>query len=94
MSRDSWGFFRALGISAQSGDIVAPMPQHEGNLLNEIQRDALDARTPVANTLRKLVALGGVAGSTELQTWASLELRGYFGSSVELPDYRKPAPCC
>lgn len=37
-----------------------------------------------------LIALGGQAGSTELREWASRELRGYGGSGVDLPDYRKP----
>ncbi len=60
------------------------------NLLDDIQRQALDPETPLAETLRKLVALGGQAGSTELREWASRELRGYAGSGVELPDYRKP----
>ena len=38
--------------------------------------------------MRKLVALGGQAGSRELREWAGLELRGYFGTDVELPNYR------
>ena len=51
--------------------------RQDGNLLSEVQRDAFDAKTPLANTLRKLVALGGVAGSTELREWASLELTAW-----------------
>jgi hypothetical protein len=61
------------------------------DLLSEVQRDALDPKTPLADTLRKLVALGGIAGSTELRAWAGLELRGYLHSEVELPEYRKPS---
>ena len=64
---------------------------NEGNLINEVQRDALNRQVPLADTLRKLVALGWQAGSSELREWASLELRGYLGSPVELPEYRKPA---
>jgi hypothetical protein len=63
----------------------------DGSLLNEVQRDALDANVPLADTLRKLVALGGVTGSTELREWATLELRGYVGEDTPLPKYRKPA---
>jgi hypothetical protein len=64
--------------------------KRDGDLLAEIQRDALDSKVKVADVLRKLVALGGEAGSVELREWASLELRGYAGSDVELPDYRRP----
>jgi hypothetical protein len=64
------------------------MMASESNLLAEVQRDALNAQAPLADTLRKLVALGGEVGSTELREWAGLELRGYLG--VEVPEYRKP----
>ena len=59
------------------------------NLLAEVQRDALDPAAGLSDTLRKVVALGGVVGSKELREWASLELRGYVGSPTELPTYRK-----
>jgi hypothetical protein len=59
------------------------------NLLAEVQRDALDPAAGLSDTLRKVVALGGVVGSKELREWASLELRGYVGSPTELPAYRK-----
>lgn len=65
------------------------MASHDGNLMSDVQRDALDPKVPLADTLRKLVALGGEVGSTELRQWASLELRGYGNTEVELPDYRK-----
>jgi hypothetical protein len=45
---------------------------------------------PLSSPLRKLVALGGQAGSRDLREWAGLELRGYYGTDVELPEYRKP----
>lgn len=46
--------------------------------------------TPVADVLRKLVLLGGQAGSAELRDWASQELRGYRDIPAEdLPDYRR-----
>jgi hypothetical protein len=60
-------------------------------LIDEIEREALDAKVPISTPLRKLMALGGQAGSAELREWASLELRGYFRTDAPLPDYRKPA---
>src|SRR5664280_2931719 len=65
------------------------MANQDAKLLAEVQRDALDPKVPLADTLRKVVAFGGAVGSTQLREWASLELRGYVGSSVELPPYRK-----
>lgn len=67
------------------------VPQNDGGLLAEVQRDALNPGVPVADALRKLVALGGQAGSARLREWASLELRGYRDSNAELPAYRVPA---
>jgi hypothetical protein len=61
------------------------------NLIEQIEKDALDSSIPLADTLRMLIALGGQTGSTELREWASRELRGYIGSGLELPEYRKPA---
>jgi AbiTii len=63
----------------------------ERTLLDQIQTGALDSSVPLADTLRKVVALGGETGSEELRGWASRELRGYGGSDVELPEYRRPA---
>lgn len=60
----------------------------DANLLAEIQRDALDPNVALADTLRKVIALGGAVGSNELRDWASLELRGYVGSDSPLPAYR------
>jgi len=65
------------------------MANQDAKLVAEVQHDALDAKVPLADTLRKLVALGGAVGSNELREWAGLELRGYVGSPVELPTYRK-----
>lgn len=56
-------------------------------LLTEIERELLDGK-PIADVLRKLIVLGGRAGSSELREWASQELRGYSGSDT-LPDYRQ-----
>jgi hypothetical protein len=67
----------------------ATMSQRHGSLLMEVQRDALDRETPLADTLRKLIALGGMAGSVKLRDWASRELRGYAGIDGDLPAYRK-----
>ena len=58
-------------------------------MIDEIERDALDSSVPVSSALRKLVALGGQAGSKELRDWAGLELRGYYQTNVPLPEYRK-----
>jgi hypothetical protein len=68
------------------------MAQREGNLLAEIERDALDDDVPVATTLRKCIVLGGKSGSEELRDWATRELKGYHGED-DLPEYRiVPAP--
>lgn len=55
------------------------------DLMARIQRELLDER-PLDSILRKLILVGGDAGSSELQEWAAAELRGY--KSDELPDYR------
>jgi AbiTii len=59
-------------------------------LIDEIEQDALNGKVALADTLRKLITLGGRAGSSELRDWASLELTGYRGRDIELPEYRKP----
>lgn len=64
--------------------------QRANRLIDEIEREALDNSVPISSALRKLVALGGQAGSKELRDWAGLELRGYYGRDVPLPEYRKP----
>lgn len=61
------------------------------SLLDEIERDALAEDVPLASILRKVVALGAKVGSAGLRDWASRELRGYVGTDLELPDYRKPS---
>lgn len=59
------------------------------SLLTEIERDLLDG-APVAEVLRKLILLGGRAGSSELRDWAAAELRGYEDTPMdELPSYRR-----
>ena len=66
------------------------MRRRSSKLIDEIEEDALNADVPISTPLRKLVALGGQAGSAELREWASRELRGYVGTDVPLPDYRQP----
>jgi hypothetical protein len=66
------------------------MRLRERSLIDEIEQDALDSDVPIANTLRKVIALGGEVGSKELREWASRELRGYARSDVKPPEYRKP----
>lgn len=56
-------------------------------LLSQIEEGALNSSTPLADTLRKCVALGGRSGSAELRDWAKRELDGYEPGD-ELPDYR------
>ncbi|MFK4113785.1 hypothetical protein ACI2K6_04085 [Microbacterium sp. NPDC006705] len=62
------------------------MINRPADLMAQIERDLLDEK-PLDTLLRKLILLGGNAGSPELRNWASLELRGY-GRDVELPPYR------
>lgn len=65
------------------------MTREPSSLMSEIERDLLDGR-PVEDVLRKLIILGGLARSSALRDWASLELRGYGEVPVdELPSYRK-----
>src|SRR3546814_9342286 len=61
------------------------MARSADGLLSQIEDGALDSSTPLADTLRKCVALGGQAGSAELRDWARRELDGY-GTEAELPD--------
>jgi hypothetical protein len=56
-------------------------------VMDQIEQDLLSEK-PLDNLLRKLILLGGSAGSPELRKWASLELRGYENSD-DLPSYRK-----
>jgi hypothetical protein len=52
-----------------------------------IERELL-AEKPLDSVLRKVILLGGNAGSAELRDWASAELRGYKHDDG-LPSYRK-----
>jgi hypothetical protein len=64
------------------------------SLVGQIEKDALDSNAALADALRKCIALGGHAGSTELRDWASRELQGYEDGPAP-PDYRKiVAPIC
>lgn len=56
------------------------------NPLTQIERDLI-AGKPLETLLRRLLLIGGAAGSVELREWASAELRGY-SSDIEVPDYR------
>lgn len=63
------------------------------DLLAALESDII-ADAAVAPTLRKVILLGGRAGSSELRDWASLELSGY-DDEASLPAYRRvPAPIC
>ena len=62
------------------------------DLLDEIQRGALDPNSDLSSVLRKCIALGGESGSHALRDWAVRELKGYEGAD-EVPGYRTvPAP--
>ena len=63
------------------------MRKGDRTLLDEIEDDALKGRA-VADTLRKIVILGGRARSESLRDWASLELKGYQ-TADQLPSYRR-----
>lgn len=65
------------------------MAKSDRSLLDEIEAGVL-SDAPLAETLRKCIALGGRAGSTALRDWATKEARGY-GPGDELPEYRKIA---
>ena len=60
---------------------------HE-DLIDEIERGAIDHNTPIGVALRKCVILGGRSGSEALTDWATRELEGYLGYEGELPQYR------
>ncbi|MEV0485711.1 hypothetical protein AB0I69_34550 [Streptomyces sp. NPDC050508] len=57
--------------------------------LDRLEADVLDERRPLAPVLRQVIALGGHAHSDPLRAWALRELRGYEGSDVPIPDYRR-----
>src|SRR6185436_19168057 len=69
-------------------DPVLHLRSREERLLQEIDEEAPDHRTAIADVLRKAVALGDKAGSAELQNWATHELQGY-GQCDGLPQYRQ-----
>jgi hypothetical protein len=57
-------------------------------LLEQIEQGTLDSKMPLADVLRRCVALGGRAGSEQLRDWARRELDGYGDGQQELPPYR------
>ncbi|MFE7537265.1 hypothetical protein ACFU67_23690 [Streptomyces rhizosphaericola] len=57
--------------------------------LDRLEKDVLDESRPLAPILRQVIALGGHAHSQPLRTWALRELKGYEGTDVPIPDYRK-----
>lgn len=65
------------------------MAKRDDTLIEQIERDALDDKVPVATALRKCIVLGGKSGSENLRDWATRELQGYHGVEQDrLPDYR------
>lgn len=63
------------------------MVRRERSLLDEIEDYALADPPKVAAALRRCIALGGRAGSTELRQWAAQELNGYENEN-SVPPYR------
>lgn len=55
-------------------------------LIEEIQRDALDPKVPVATILRKVKVAAAKLALPNLEDWVQMELEGYTG---ELPAYRQ-----
>ncbi|MCR1785397.1 hypothetical protein KVF89_22850 [Nocardioides carbamazepini] len=63
---------------------MAKTPQ---GLMTQIEAEALDSSVPLADALRKCIALGGRSGSADLRDWARRELEGYSPNDA-LPAYR------
>ena len=66
------------------------MNKRTARLLHEIEQGSQDSRSSISDLLRKVIALGGAAGSAEMRNWATRELRGYTDPD-DLPEYRKIA---
>jgi hypothetical protein len=73
-------------VSKVTGRVLS-VTKRTSKLLQEIETGALDGETPIGDLLRRVIALGGQAGSAEMRDWATRELRGYEGKE-ELPPYR------
>jgi hypothetical protein len=58
-----------------------------GELIQEIQTEAVDGDSDLSTLLRKCLVLASRLNNPELKNWANWELDGYPPSS-ELPDYR------
>ena len=63
------------------------MAKRDHTLLGEIESDLLNGK-PLTDVLRKVIVLGGRAGSGAMRDWASLELNGYAGRDEHIPPYR------
>lgn len=57
-------------------------------LFERIQTDALDSSVPLADTLRRCIAIGGGLSAPGLVDWARAELDGYR-ADADLPGYRR-----
>ncbi|MEV5002832.1 hypothetical protein [Nocardioides sp. LML1-1-1.1] len=63
------------------------------DLLGAVEADIV-ADAPIAPTLRRVILLGGRAGSSPLRDWAARELNGY-DDLADLPRYRRiPSAIC
>jgi hypothetical protein len=57
------------------------------SLIEELQRDALDAKVPVTELLQKCLVVGAKLRIQKLTDWARLELDGY--KDTPIPEYRE-----
>jgi hypothetical protein len=59
------------------------------SLVSAALDELLTPGTKLSDSLQKIKAIGYFIGNQELKRWAELELNGYVGSGVEVPEYRK-----
>lgn len=63
------------------------MANRDRTLLGEIEQDLLGGK-PLADLLRKVIVLGGRAGSHEMRDWPHVSLGGYAHTEDPIPSYR------
>ena len=58
-------------------------------LVLELQRDALDGKTPVVDLLRKAYIVAVKLNLDKFKEWITLEQNGYAGTGKKPPEYRR-----
>ncbi|MDB5268752.1 MAG: hypothetical protein JWP58_1792 [Hymenobacter sp.] len=58
-------------------------------LISTALDELLTPTTKLSDILFKIKAIGHFIGNEELKSWATLQLSGYGGTSVEIPSYRR-----